>query len=296
MLKKSAIVGGGSLVLVVLLSATPCWGQAREVRTDDGLALHLADDGRLSGVSVDGKMLPRPAGAFGGFTLLDVEARRADLGRAKSAKNEYMYDPKPLRPLRFKNYHSTSRDGLEATWVDQEAGLELKASYVVKPARIRADVEVTDLRKTDRRVAVGYVIPLDATGWTWCDNVCRKRRVAEPTVYRWTCRTEMGDGALTIYPFNSLGNDEVALTLGVPLDQGPRVWNVGYDHANKQLLMNFHLGISQATKKFPGKATCSFILYRHDPACLSSGALEFCGHPGRVSRKLPDSPGCALRT
>ena len=415
MSKNSMVIGVAGWGLALLLSGMTCRGQGLEVRTDDGLALNLTEHGWVSAISVNGKPLPRPGEARGGFTLLDVEAHRASLEKAgnllpngsfeldedgnnlpdgweaRKADGKWSWDTavartgkhamkvtlgqmekpgvsgnllparrmpvKPQQEYRLSFWvktencggkypptvyvrqfdaegkmavpqrgigtkkgtndwfqravefrispntvnidvyaniyrsHGTvwfddfrlislktraqarivptslrkSDNGIGAAHLDEEAGLRLAASYLTKPGRIRVDIEVEDLRQTHRRVIVGYVIPLDASGWTWWDNICYKRRVTEPTIYRWTCRTEMGDGALSIYPFNSLGNGDVALTLGVPLDQGPRIWNAGYDHTNKQLFINFHLGISQVTTKFPGKATCSFILYRHDP-------------------------------
>ena len=193
--------------------------------------------------------------------------------------------PRPALPLSVKR----SRAGCEGVSVSRETGLRLSAVHRAQGGRIRVDVEVEDLRRTDRRIVVSYRIPLEAAGWTWWDNICHKRRVSEPALYRRTEPIEMGDGQCSIFPFNSLADKRVGLTLGVPLDQGCRVWNVGYDNAKKQFVINFYLGLSQVTRKFPGKATCSFILYRHDPVWgMRAAARRFYDfYPQHFVKRIP---------
>ena len=156
-------------------------------------------------------------------------------------------------------------NGIHAVCTDNQTNLKLKTNYTIRPGRIRVDMEVESLQPVDRRIKVGYALPIDASGWTWWDNIYYKRRVKDPITYMWTDKIDMGDGQLSIYPFNSLSSSDTALTLGVPLDQGPRIWNVGYDNKNKRFVIMFYLGISPKTLKFPNRATCSFIIYRHDP-------------------------------
>ena len=167
--------------------------------------------------------------------------------------------------------------------------IDVQTVFREEPDRIRIDVDLKDRTKRNRRIVAGFNIPIDASGWTWWDSIHARRAIDKPEVYEWCQRCDLGQGKLSIYPFSALSGPWCGVSLGVPLDQGPRIWRVAYDHAARQLKVRFYLGLSQETEKFPGKADFSFILYRHDPRWgLRATAKRFYGfYPEHFVKRFP---------
>lgn len=196
----------------------------------------------------------------------------------------------PETPLQTKPAVMITTPGsISAEYADNESALKVREKYTSLPGYIQIDLEIESLKSADRTIAIGYALPIDASGWVWWDNIYYKRRITGNSTHMWTDDIEMGDGKQSIYPFNSLAGPDCALTLGIPLDQGPRIWNVRYDNKNKRFVIMFFLGISPKTTKFPNKATCSFIIYRHDHTWgMRSAAKRFYQfYPQHFVKRIP---------
>ena len=232
------------LTTVLLALCLPSLVGAVTFRTTDGLALELADDGQVSGLSLQGRPLPTTPG--GGFTVREAAA---------AAPAEPHLVRCPLLPDGGARIQKQRFDDL---------GLTFETSYAVAGEYLSFSAKLTDHTGQDRAVEAGFEIPFDGTGWTWGDDLNASRVVDEAICYRSVRPCDAGPGHVQLYPFTSLSKGAAGLSLGLPLSQGPRVCAIEYDHARKCLAIRFYLGLSPRVKKLPGQAWFSFLLVAHD--------------------------------
>ncbi|MBU0609933.1 MAG: hypothetical protein KKI08_18760, partial [Armatimonadetes bacterium] len=232
------------LTIVLLALCLPSLLGAVTFRTTDGLALDLADDGQVAGLSLQGRPLPTTPG--GGFTVRDAAA---------TAPAEPHLVRCPLLPDGGARIQKQRFDDL---------GLTFETSYAGAGGYLSFSAKLTDHTGQDRAIEAGFEIPFDGTGWTWGDDLNASRAVDEATCYRSVRPCDAGPGHVQLYPFTSLSKGAAGLSLGLPLSQGPRVCAIEYDHARKCLAIRFYLGLSPRVKKLPGQAWFSFLLVAHD--------------------------------
>ncbi|MCE5240892.1 NEW3 domain-containing protein [bacterium] len=230
------------LPLILCLPGALC---AATLRTSDGLALELADDGQVAGLSLLGRPVPVTSG--GGFYVAEVGAAGPDEGR---------------HPLRCPILPDSGMFIQKQRFDD--LGLTFETSYAGAGEYLSFSAKLTDHTGRDRPVEAGFEIPLEAGGWTWGDDLLGGRRITEAICYRSVRPCDAGPGYVQPWPFCALSKGAAGLSLGVPLSQGPRVFAVEYDHARRRLAIRFHLGLSPRVKKLPGQAWFSFLLYAHD--------------------------------
>lgn len=254
---SSAFLGA---LLLGLLSVSGL--SAASLSTQDGLALTLARDGRVVGLTAGSQRLPIVAG--GGCYALDLAGTTAPsrAGLAPVAPAASRTQPTA------RTYLRTALDTAKGMWVQRgklpALGLKLQISYAASGEYLSCSGRVENLTVRDRAVEVGYEIPLAAVGWTWGDDLTHSRKIVAGETYRDTWQCPAGPGYNAAYPFSSLAFGDTGLSLGVPLAQGPRVYSVEYDAARQCLLIRFHFGLSKQVKRLPGQAWFSFLLYRHD--------------------------------
>ena len=162
---------------------------------------------------------------------------------------------------------SVTADHTEQLCDLDDLSLRLETVYRAEPDMIIVDGEVEDTSGTDRAVTVSFRLPIDASGWTWFDDI-QNDQVMEDGARYGTARL-LGEKdptqrrTIALYPFAALGNGATALALAVPMD-APRAFRLCYD-SERGFFVNYEFGLSQATEKFPGKATFQFCVYRIDP-------------------------------
>ncbi len=157
-----------------------------------------------------------------------------------------------------------------------DLSLRFKAAYQAGPSSITVDGEIEDTSGRDRAVTVSFRLPLDALGWTWFDDI-QNEQVIETNRQYGPARLTGGQDAtqrrtIALYPFAAVGNEETVLALAVPMDQ-PRVFRLCYD-SELGYFISYEFGLTQAAKKFPGKAGFRFFIYRADPEWGFRSATE----------------------
>lgn len=239
-----------TLLLALCLPELLC---ATALRTTDGLALELADDGSVAGLTWPGQRLPVVRG--GGFYALDAAA---PAGERRLLRCPMLPDSGMLiQKQRF-----------------DDMGLTLETSWAGAGEYLSFSAKLTDHTGQDRAIEAGFEIPFDGTDWTWADDLNHSRRITEAISYRTTSPCDAGGGQVQLWPCSALDKGSAGLSLGVPLAQGPRVCFVEYDHARKCLAIRFFLGLSPQVKKLPGQAWFSFLLYAHDGRWGRRAALD----------------------
>jgi hypothetical protein len=174
-------------------------------------------------------------------------------------------------------------DRVEQTCDLTDLSLHLKTAYQAGPDLITVDGEIEDTSGRDRAVTVSFRLPIDASGWTWYDDI-QNEQVIEDDVRYGSARLLDGQDptqrrTIALYPFSAIGNGETALALAVPMDQ-PRAFRLCYD-SELGYFVNYEFGLTQAAKKFPGKAGFRFFIYRVDPQWGFRSAAEryYKSHP-----------------
>lgn len=148
-----------------------------------------------------------------------------------------------------------------------DLSLRLRAVYQARPNWVTVDGEIEDTSGQDRAVAVSFRLPIDASGWKWFNDIQNEEVIGNNARYG---PARLLDGrdptqrrTIALYPFSAMGNGEIAIALAVPMDL-PRVFRLCYD-SELGYFVNYEFGLTQAAKKFPGKAGFQFFIYRVDP-------------------------------
>lgn len=152
-----------------------------------------------------------------------------------------------------------------------ELDVEMLCKLEALSDHMKFSIELLDTSGEDRAVTLRYQMPVTAEGWRWWDDVATSRVIEPGKRYVRYQDPEKGIFPLWWYPLGSISEDEGhALTLAVPMDP-PTLARVGYDG---DFFIEFDLGLSPATTKFPGRADLTFYLYSHDAEWGFRSALK----------------------
>jgi hypothetical protein len=157
----------------------------------------------------------------------------------------------------------TAVDGIvRQTSTLTDRGLTLDATYRALGDRLEVSGAIADTTGADCAVTVSFRLPLEASGWTWYDDLHNSQPIEPGTTYG--AARPFGDRrSLALYPFAALGNDRVALALAVPMDM-PRAFRICYERG-KGFFVNYEFGLTRDAAKLPGRADFRFVICRIDP-------------------------------
>ena len=165
-----------------------------------------------------------------------------------------------LEPAQPSRPEKTGR-GVRQRVVLPDHSIEIAYTYQPKEDHIWVEAEVRDLHESvrDRAIEMRYTLPVQAEGWWWDDDIRTRRRVEAGTRYQ--NASGCGSHAVSLYPFSSIHNDDIGLSLAVPLDW-PRVETRSYS-ARDGYETAFALGLSRHTRGIgAGRAKVAFAIYR----------------------------------
>lgn len=208
-----------------------------ELPVGEGLTLRLdAATGALVG----------PDGAVGGIFWRDVQAG-SDFRQPRG---------------------SVVRDGADARLRarDQELGLEIETRFSPRGECVEISGQVRDLTGGDRAVSVYLALPWDATGGRWHEDQRRSQEIADAMTWENAVSVGAGpNGLASRYPLACVTTDTVGAAIAVPLDR-PRIAELAYDGASRELYAALHLGLSSETARFPSSADFALAIFPVDPA------------------------------
>ena len=232
--------------LCVMLWASPTLLCAQAtLRTDDGLQLRWADDGTMDDIVVGDRRIPLTGKA--GVFIRDENARSGWIPAVGAATRR--------------------ADGAvrsECNMATEQLRLDVR--YTPRPGHVHAALEARDLSGRDRALTIAFRVPVGAQGCTWWRDLRRTTPVAEgQECVLLSSKSRAGArGWLSVYPFSALSKPGAfGLSIGVPADQ-PRDYVIGIDKEGR-FFIEFYVGLTRDTKKFPSRATVEWIIYRHDP-------------------------------
>ncbi len=235
------------LAIACVVVVAPAIAETLPVAGDAALAIS-PETGRVEGLTLAGK----PLAATGGFRVTD----------AATGESAELFAPLSDAP-----------GGPRAAYAADELGLRLDAQFIPREGALEVACSLQDSTGEDRAVTLSFALGMDATGWRWWDDMRRSSTIGDAGVFA---------NSLNIahYPLCCVEDGRRALGLAIPLDRMVTHRTL-YDAEARELRMEWDLGLSAATTKFPSRADVRFFVLAPDPAWGFRGALEayYRAHP-----------------
>jgi hypothetical protein len=240
------------LVLLGFWVAAPA---PHDLATNDRLSLTLADDGSVSKLSLDAKDVPLLAP--GGFFLQDMSRKVVpqDIPNQQRA-----WPGLPLRGGVVDKVDGGLRHRVESA----AAGVSFEARYLTGDGHLEIQTRLKNLSADERAFVLYFRLPVDAVGWTWARALGDEREIKEgERCYEphWFFRGSRP--SVSHSHIGSISGKETGLSLAMRADD-PRLFRIVYEKPYG-FSIEFDLGLTPRTLKFPNEATARFLLYRHDP-------------------------------
>ena len=233
-----------------------------------GLELCMASDGSINAVTCGGNDLPL-LDLPGGFDIAEYG------GAEKGAR--------VLEPA-----SRSTNGGLAFSY--EEAKLALTVDIEQKEGYLEFHGKLKDTSERDRALIVSFTHPVNAWGWNWWDDPARARPVAHGIHYtNYSFLGERRDIPVSSMPFSAFSPHPSGsgLALAVPMHH-PRLFRLSYG-TERGYRVEFNLGLSPATDKFPGEADFTVILYSCDPVWGLRSAAEkyYSFFPELCTKRVP---------
>lgn len=171
------------------------------------------------------------------------------------------------------------KDQLSQTMKFPGTDIEVNVRYLAKSNHILVEGEVWDTSGSpgEHALRLIYVLPIDAVGWRWGDDIRRSRIIDEGPFYH-NCMTLTPwalEPTVSVYPFSAISGDKVGISLAVPMDLRA-IQRTAYQ-SSRGFFIEFDLGLSPKTKNIgASRASFRFVLYAHDPEwCFRSCAEKY---------------------
>jgi len=212
--------------------------------TSDGLRVGLTQEGSVGSLICDGREMAQ-AGVASGFFARDM-ASESDFHRliGKVTAN--------VRSARLRGNIPDLHLKLDVTFKEQARA-------------IRVEGQIEDTTGGDRAISLYFVLPVEARGGRWWDDIRQARRIDGRSEYLNAAGCGAGAiGRINLYPFAALTHG-ANLSLAAPMDR-PRLYRIAYHARARQYYIVYDFGLTPESERFPRKATFSFLIYRSDPA------------------------------
>lgn len=227
-----------------------------QVSSGDHLRVDLAEDGSIGGLRVDSESIPLLSP--GGFFLQDMS--RAAVPQDIPVQGRAT----PGLALRGGKVDPVSGGGARHRLESPQASVSFEATYTPHEGYLEIDARLKNLSPDERAFTLYFRLPFDATGWSWGGVLGEEREVKgaercyEPNWFFRGSRPSVSHSHIA-----SLSGKASGLSLALRADD-PRLFRITYEK-RFGFSIEFELGLTPRTLKFPNEATARFLLFRHDP-------------------------------
>jgi len=247
------------------------------VESGDGLRLDFSASGDLRGIAVAGEQLPFSASPS--FQVMEVTAGVNAAG--------------------FVDLKCAGAKAVGDTLVIKASGERLEVTARLSPSssgiRIRCNVKSTV--RADRALVFRWIFPVAGRGWYWSGKLGEHRPVTGverlENVVEAGVRTSrhgglntaefggvgngsygdrVGMGRFSPYPLASLVSKETGVGIGIDLEN-PVFYRLCYLRG-RGLAVEFDLGLSPKTLKFPCQANLAWVVFKVDPEWGFRSAIQ----------------------
>jgi len=225
------------------------------VSTNDGMTLTLNSDGSWNSLTVDGNTVPQLSGVTGGFVVAAMD------GVTIPYQRNTFYPGTAVTGTATQN-------GGNVNFTGTANNLTFSITLTGGQPYIKVDGTVTG-PGTDRCFMVYFRVPVDATNWTWWDDVNTKRTIAAGSGNWYFANYHFHQARhpdLSLNPFGAV-TKTTSPTMGLslsPFFYPPSAYAIQYN-SQGGFWIEFELATTSLTTKHPNTADFHFVLYKHDP-------------------------------
>ncbi len=195
----------------------------------DGLGLSISSQGDFTAVKSGAQDVSSQAA--GGFWVRDVQGDTAPIAMRGA-----------IHP-----YHG----GAEFSCTPEALNLRFYAKVFPEGDSLSIDGELTDLSNTDRAVTAYCVLPIDAIGWNWANDIRHAIPIRAEGEYSNQTRLNAGaTGSLSLYPFGVVSNSTNGIGYVSQMDW-PSVFRIFYNGSTRQFVMAWDFALTGKTAAWP---------------------------------------------
>lgn len=194
----------------------------------------------------------------------------------------FVYEMGDLSYSKVGGILKTGTNGMSFSGALRQNGLQVQATLKGEKDCLRVDGVVSDITGQDRAIGLRFVLPVNLKGWTWFDDA-EERQVIDPAMppYRNTYNCVSGTGQCSVYPWSTAVGPRGAVSLALPLSQGPRTFLL--EARPEGLCLTFFYGLTKDAERNPNRAPFSFVIYAPEAHWGMRSAME------RYYRLFPES-------
>lgn len=207
-------------------------GKVVHVAASDGLALEVNSLGEITTVTAGGQDVSSVSG--GGFFVRDVAADGP---------------PVPMHGAAAR----TASGGVSIDSASEALHVRFSAKIAPQADSLAVDGELTDTTNTDRAVTVYLVLPINAIGWQWGQDIRHAETIQPGREYSNQTHVTVGTtGTLSLYPFACVASTQHGVGIANQMEW-PSVYRLFYNGATRQLVIAWDFALTSKTAAWPAR-------------------------------------------
>lgn len=246
----------------------------------------------ITGLYTDGEAVPEQSAYFGQYNhgpqfnskvlcpdkpLESVEVKlTADDSKSTAAFRDVTLKQAQYRVTSPNQSCSRLDSVLSQDFIIVESDIKGNVKYQATDNYIVARCRFRSVKKIDRAVSAYFIIPFDAIGGTWHDDIRCSRRIETGRIYRCDDRWYGAgrDGYDDRYPLGCVENkDGVGLCIATDLSE-PRVFRIEYDADKRELRIRYDIGLSPDAGRWANQGSFTAYLFTYDGRDGFRGAAD----------------------
>lgn len=176
---------------------------------------------------------------------------------------DYLTENSSFRPLDFKLEFNDARLAAEGHIIGSE---DIKL-VILRMKNLASDV------LEDRALTIGCRTGGYRENSSWWNDIRDEEEILYGQTYQNLLPAYAGKGLFSRYPIGAVTDSAIGLCLAAPIEP-PLLSRTSYNGQHNALNIEFDVGISGRTEKFPDYAEIAFIIYTFDPEWGFRSALE----------------------
>jgi len=183
--------------------------------------------------------------------------------------------------------------GLDISGAFPDLDVALSAKVHSRDGAAVFEGQIMDTRGEDRAISLYFLLPVDASGGLWFDDVNSPRKIAGDGLYSNDTGCAAGaNGYHSVYPLACVTGQTSAAIVVDP--SRPRIFRLGYEAGIRGMFCVFDMGLCPDASKIPSRAEFHFAVFRPvDDRWGFRSALEgyYSIYPETFAKRIPKDGG-----